>query len=273
MPTSSQSFSDNLADRCIKWRLGGPTSRPHGTMKMLHALVGYLTVTALPFYSFAFAASPLASINYDGYANKTHIDGALIKQVLDSIVEACQTLTTPKHDDSTIMKRHDVSGDMMEARQELPPPMPTPVLIGLLVAAVVVGIIWIVEDDPVRGNDVEFLQVVEQLTRLSFQRRAAFTQNAINSAMSQYPKLNWVICHSPYTVAFDGVEGTDYGHYHYELQISFYRTIGFEFLTYLQYFCFHFFHNLYTDTIFIGQSREHSIDMEMEDISTYVPFF
>ena len=84
-----------------------------------------------------------------------------MKQVLDSIVEAChwQTVTTQKHDDSTIMKRHDVSGDMMEARQELPP-IPNPIFIGLLVTAVIVGIVWIVQDDPVRGNDVEFL--VEQ---------------------------------------------------------------------------------------------------------------
>ena len=195
-------------------------------MKMHHALVGYLAVTALPFYPFAFAASPLpvASINYDGYANtKTHIDGALINQVLDSIVEACQTVTTPKHGDSTFTKPHDVSGDIIEARQEEPPPTPTPVLIALLITAVIVGIVWIAEDNSVRGND-EFL--VEQLTRAFHQRRAAFTQKVINTSISNYPKFNWVICHSPYSVSFDGVEGTDWGHYHHELGISFYRTIG-----------------------------------------------
>ena len=125
-------------------------------MKMLHALVGYLTVTALPFYPFAFETSPLASINYDGYANKTHIDSTLMKQGLDSIVETCQTVTTPKHGDSAFMKSHDLSGDIIEARQEEPPPTPTLILVGLMIAIVVVGIIWITEDDPVRGNDVEF---------------------------------------------------------------------------------------------------------------------
>ena len=53
---------------------------------------------------------------------------------------------------------------------------------------------------------------------------------------SQYPKFNWVICHSPYSVAFDGVEGTDWGSFHHELGISFGRKIGsvLVLLTYLQ---------------------------------------
>ena len=44
--------------------------------------------------------------------------------------------------------------------------------------------------------------------------------------ISKWPNFNWVICHSPYSIAFDGVEGTDYGHTHHELKISFGRTIG-----------------------------------------------
>ena len=44
--------------------------------------------------------------------------------------------------------------------------------------------------------------------------------------VSQYPKFNWVICHSPYSVGFDGVDGTDWGHTHHELKISFGRTVG-----------------------------------------------
>ena len=138
-------------------------------MKMLQALVGYLAVTALPFYPFAFAASQLESINYDGYANnlETHIDGALMEQVLGSIVETCQTIniTTPKHGDGTFMKHHDVSGDIIEARQEVEP-SPTPIIIGAIIIVVILGIIWIVDDNSVRGNDVEIL--VEHLTRVFY---------------------------------------------------------------------------------------------------------
>ena len=60
--------------------------------------------------------------------------------------------------------------------------------------------------------------------------------------MTKYPNFNWVICHSPYSVGFDGVQGTDWGYTHHELKISFYRTIGS--VTYLQYFLFYFSHNL-----------------------------
>ena len=72
-----------------------------------------------------------------------------------------------------------------------------------------------------------------------------FTQTAIDDSIAKYPKFNWVICHSPYSTAFDGVEGTDWGHSHHELGISLGRTIGSEFLAYLQYFSFHFSHNLF----------------------------
>ena len=34
-------------------------------MKILHALVGYLAVTTLPFHPFAFASPLAASIDYD----------------------------------------------------------------------------------------------------------------------------------------------------------------------------------------------------------------
>ena len=107
------------------------------------------------------------------------------------------------------------------------------------------------------------------MTRVLYQRREAFTQNTINTAISKYPTFNWVICHTSYSVAFDGVEGTDWGHYHHELGISFFRTIGLEF-SYLSIFVSIFLITFYTVTIFIGQSQEHSIDMEMVDLSTYV---
>ena len=136
-------------------------------LKILHALVGYLAVTAPPFgpfnwHPFAFA-SPLAASDYDGYVDTTqnHIDGALMKHVLGSIIETCQTVTynsgyvntTQNRSDSAFMKR--VPGDIqvIEARQAD--------LIGLgiisIVAIVTFSLLLVANDDTVRGNDVESL--------------------------------------------------------------------------------------------------------------------
>ena len=132
-------------------------------MKILHALVCYLA-----FHPFAFA-SPLAAqaIDYDGYVNTTQnlIDSALMKHVLSGIIEACQTSayhgdyvnTTQNHrrddSDSALIKR--IPGDIVEARwAELAPPVLVVIGIVILVA---LSIVWVEGDDPVRGNDVEFL--------------------------------------------------------------------------------------------------------------------
>ena len=118
-------------------------------MQILHALVGYLAVTALPFHPFAFASpAPLAAIDYDGYVNTTQHQ-ALMKQALDSIVETCQTVTTQNHRDSALMKREP--GDIIEARQLA---IPVAGLIFFIVADIVFAIVWIEEDNPVRGSDV-----------------------------------------------------------------------------------------------------------------------
>ena len=78
---------------------------------------------------------------------------------------------------------------------------------------------------PVRANDVEYL--IEHSDWQTFcQKRAAFTQNSITKIIAQYPKWNWVICHSSYAVDFDGDEGKDWGYTHHELPISYWRTIG-----------------------------------------------
>ena len=122
-------------------------------MKILHALVSYLAVTALPLQVLAFA-SHLVAIEYDGYVDTTqnHIDGALMKQVLGTIVERCQTITTQNNKDSALMKR--VAGDIIDSRQ-LPVAVPVVALILLILTDVIFGIVWIADDDPVRGNDVE----------------------------------------------------------------------------------------------------------------------
>ena len=121
-------------------------------MKIHHGLVGYLAVTALPFHPFAFA-SPLAS-DYDGYVTvdttQNHIDGALMKKVLGTIIETCQTVTTQNYTDSAVIKR--VPGDIIEARQALLVPVFGTIL--TLISAVTLGVLWIEGDNPVRGNDV-----------------------------------------------------------------------------------------------------------------------
>ena len=122
-------------------------------MKILHALVGYLTLTALPFHPFAFA-SPLAAIDYDGYVNTTqnHIDDALMKQVLGTIAETCQTVTTQNHEDNALIKR--VPSDIIEARQTLGVGIPVVGTITLIVIGIIATVVWIETDEPVRGNDV-----------------------------------------------------------------------------------------------------------------------
>lgn len=120
-------------------------------MRMLHALVGYLAITALPFLAFS---SPLTAIDYDGYVDTAqyHTDGALMKQVLGTIVETCQIVTTQSHNDSALMKRVlPPSGDIIEARQATVV-VPVVGFILFIVADVIFTIVWIANDDPVRDR-------------------------------------------------------------------------------------------------------------------------
>ena len=66
------------------------TRRLLSTMKILHTLVGYLTVTALPFSPSAFA-SPLEGIHYDGdySAWQNYNNSALMNHVFGNILETC----------------------------------------------------------------------------------------------------------------------------------------------------------------------------------------
>ena len=99
-------------------------------MKILHVLVGYLAVIALPFHPFAFA-SPLAATDYDGYVD-----------------------TKQNHKDGNLMKR--VPGDIVEARQ-VAVAVPVVAFILFIVADIIYTVKLIARDDLVRGNDVEFL--------------------------------------------------------------------------------------------------------------------
>ena len=131
-------------------------------MKILHALVAYLAVTAhqpAPFHLFSFASPLAATIDYDGFVNTTqsHIDhdGAVMKHLLGSIMETCHTTT--HHSDGALMRR--VPGDIIEARQAENIAVPPIVTVIVIVAAVILSIPWITDhDDKVRDNGVESLE-------------------------------------------------------------------------------------------------------------------
>jgi len=59
-------------------------------------------------------------------------------------------------------------------------------------------------------------------------KRHQFTINTVTKCSQQWPAYNWVVSHSPYSTAFDGTDGVDWGHTHYELKISLGRTIGYD---------------------------------------------
>ena len=134
------------------------TSRPLGTMKIFHALVGYLAVISLP-YPFAFASPVTLAIHYDsdGYVNSTAtqntIDRALMKHFLGTTVETCQMDTTHwNHGDRAFMKR--IPGDIqaIEARYI---GLPEVAIISAIILSVALAGAWISYDNPVRCN-VEF---------------------------------------------------------------------------------------------------------------------
>ena len=124
-------------------------------MQILHAHVGYLAVTVLPFCLPFASGAPLAGIDHDGYVNTTqyHIDSGLMKQALG--IETCQTVTMQNYKDSAFLKR--VPGDLIEARQA-GIIIPVAITIISIVADVGFALWWISKDDPVGGHDVEFLE-------------------------------------------------------------------------------------------------------------------
>ena len=86
-------------------------------MKILHAIVGYLALTALPFHpgpAFAFAFA----LVYESESESESHDGYLTS----SIQETCQKISTQNHaGDSAFMKcvpRDSDTGDILEARQD-----------------------------------------------------------------------------------------------------------------------------------------------------------
>jgi hypothetical protein len=98
-------------------------------MKILHALVAYLTVTALTFSPFAFAHPLAASIDHDGFVN-----------------------TRQNQNDGDLMKHVPGDSDIIEARQLL-----EDAIVLEMVVIVIMTIDWIKSDKPVRGNEDEFL--------------------------------------------------------------------------------------------------------------------
>jgi hypothetical protein len=94
-------------------------------MKILHALVAYLTLITL----FAFAHPLAASIDHDGFVN-----------------------TTQTQNDGDLMKRVPGDSDIIEARQFL-----EEALVMEMLAIIGISVDWIKSDKPVRGNEEESL--------------------------------------------------------------------------------------------------------------------
>ena len=121
-------------------------------MKILHALVGYLTLTALPFA----LASPLAAIDYNGYVDsdttQSHIDIALMKRALGRVVKTRQTDTAQIHSDNALIMKP--ASDTTEACQLA---IPIATLVIFAVVGILFSIPWIEQRDKVSGNDLDFL--------------------------------------------------------------------------------------------------------------------
>jgi len=58
--------------------------------------------------------------------------------------------------------------------------------------------------------------------------RGDFTSKLVGDMSHNNPAFNYVVCHTKHTTAFDGVEGTDWGHSHQEFDVKVGGTIGYE---------------------------------------------
>ena len=103
------------------------------------------------------------------------------------------------------------------------------VIIAPLVAQIAEGIVADIialfpdEDDQVSKSTPSHFQGSNTPLR---KRRTKFTMDIIHYLSNQHPEFNWVVCHPSHETRFDGVEGTDWGHFHHELPLSLDRTIG-----------------------------------------------
>ncbi|RDB14950.1 hypothetical protein Hypma_016151 [Hypsizygus marmoreus] len=59
-------------------------------------------------------------------------------------------------------------------------------------------------------------------------KRSGFTQDLVKQMNSKNSKLNYVVCHTKHKTAFDGTQGTDWGHSHQEFDIKVGGTVGYE---------------------------------------------
>ena len=237
-------FSDKLTYQhnkdtpCASWLLGCPSHNSSFSPRVVYVRV---------------PRPPSAAIDYDGYVTmnttQNYINGALMKQVLGTIVGTCQTVTTQNHKDSALVKR--VPGDIYRGsavRQTPPLRNDHRSRRGRH--------LYYCLDWKRRSGKRQWCRVPCRALWLKVfcQKREAFTTDTITNAISKYPKFNWVvICHSPYSVGFDGVQGMDWDYSHHELPISFGRTIGSALLTYLAIFLFSFSsHSVLNRYVFFG---------------------
>ncbi|KAJ2922110.1 hypothetical protein H1R20_g14992, partial [Candolleomyces eurysporus] len=75
---------------------------------------------------------------------------------------------------------------------------------------------------------IRVVQLIKGKIEKDKSRRGNYTHDFIGKSMAQFPKWNWVICHTKHSTKFDGKSGTDYFHRHEEFPVSFGKTIGYE---------------------------------------------
>ncbi|KAJ2918935.1 hypothetical protein MD484_g1495, partial [Candolleomyces efflorescens] len=75
---------------------------------------------------------------------------------------------------------------------------------------------------------IKIVQLIKGKIEKDKSRRGNYTHEFIGKSMAQFPKWNWVICHTKHTKKFDGKQGKDWFHRHEEFKVSFGKTIGYE---------------------------------------------
>ncbi|KAF6751843.1 hypothetical protein DFP72DRAFT_906294 [Ephemerocybe angulata] len=58
--------------------------------------------------------------------------------------------------------------------------------------------------------------------------RDLFAKELVSYAAGKWTEFNWIICHSAHSYLWMGARGTDYEHWHYELDVWGAGTIGYE---------------------------------------------
>ncbi|TFK49817.1 hypothetical protein OE88DRAFT_387898 [Heliocybe sulcata] len=80
----------------------------------------------------------------------------------------------------------------------------------------------------IAGSIAELLDSVISQGGSDDTKRANGVRNVVDGMAKQYAPVNVVACHTDHQASFDGAQGTDWVHQHFEIDISVGGTIGYE---------------------------------------------